>query len=281
MIDEKLIFIGGCMRSGTTILHRVLCASHESHPYITESWYLIDQLRIYRWCLQRYDVRHKDYFGERAIFDEFTRNILRNYFFVTRVRYAPATALVLKNPEVTSQFPLLGNWFKEARFVINVRDPRDTITSIVEVGERHRQDGLRTPQTSLGRNMQKLSNFYKKYYANLFSPAGRQIKDRMIFVRYEDIMTETEKTVQRLGDFCGLSFDMELLRHLGSQQESSLNLDAEVRARDPLSAAFWSDLYTKDLSASRIGRHRDVLTPEEIREIETHCADFNKVVPYW
>ncbi len=103
MAEEKLIFVGGCMRTGTTILHRVLCSSPASHPYITESWYLLDQLRIYAWSLQRYDVRQKDYFGEKENFDEFTRNIVRNYFRMIGVRYAPATALILKNPDRRAQ----------------------------------------------------------------------------------------------------------------------------------------------------------------------------------
>ncbi len=89
MAEEKLIFVGGCMRTGTTILHRVLCSSPASQPYITESWYLLDQLRIYAWSLQRYDVRQKDYFGEKENFDEFTRNIVRNYIRMIGVRCTP------------------------------------------------------------------------------------------------------------------------------------------------------------------------------------------------
>lgn len=281
MSEEKLIFIGGCMRSGTTILHRVLCAAEESHPYITESWYLLDQLRIYRWCLQRYDIRYKDYFGPRENFDRFTRNILQNYFDLTRSRYQPAKALILKNPEVTSQFPLLGNWFAEARFVVNIRDPRDTIASIVEVGQRHLARGVTSPQSRLGRDMKSLSSFYKSYYVNIFTPAAVPIRDRILFVRYEDIMTNPVNVVRQIGEFCGLTFDLELISHFGTQQEKSPNMDKDTRDKDPISAGFWSELYTKDLSDSRIGRFTDVLTAEEISQIEEHCADFNRVCPYW
>lgn len=67
MADDKLIFVGGCMRTGTTILHRVLCSSPAAHPYITESWYLLDQLRIYVWSLRRYDVRQRIISARRRI----------------------------------------------------------------------------------------------------------------------------------------------------------------------------------------------------------------------
>lgn len=280
MADDKLIFVGGCMRTGTTILHRVLCSSPASHPYITESWYLLDQLRIYVWSLKRYDVRQKDYFGEKENFDEFTRDIVRNYIRMIRTRYAPATAVILKNPELTGYFPLLAKWFDQARFVVNVRDPRDTIASMVEVGARHRADGAVTPQSRMGRNMKKRSNFYLKYYTQ-FLAGGKDLMRKSLVVRYEDLMGETEKTVESLSRFLDLPLDMEAIRNFDSRTEDSANLDAEKRKEDWLSRAFWSDLYTKNLSTERIGRHREVLTPEEIAEIETHCAKFNAAVPYW
>ncbi len=280
MADDKLIFVGGCMRTGTTILHRVLCSSPASHPYITESWYLLDQLRIYAWSLKRYDVRQKDYFGEKENFDEFTRDIVRNYIRVIRTRYAPATAVILKHPELTGFFPLLARWFDDARFVVNVRDPRDAIASMVEVGARHRADGTVTPQSRMGRNMKKRSNFYLKYYAR-FLAGGKDLMRRSLVVRYEDLMGETEKTVGSLSRFLDLPLDMEAIRNFDSRTEDSANLNAEKRKKDWLSRAFWSDLYTKGLSTERIGRYGEVLTPEEISEIETHCAKFNAAVPYW
>ena len=197
-----------------------------------------------------------------------------------RTRCAPATALILKHPDLTGFFPLLAKWFDEARFVVNVRDPRDTIASMVEVGARHRADGAVTPQSRMGRDMKKRSNFYLKYYAR-FLAGGKDLMRKSLVVRYEDLMGETEKTVEGLSRFVDLPLDMEAIRNFDSRTEDSANLDAEIRKEDTMFRAFWSELYTKNLSTKRIGRYREVLTPAEIAEIETHCAKFNAVVPYW
>ena len=101
MDEENLIFIGGCMRSGTTILHKVLCAANEAHAYTTESWFLVDQLRAYIWSLKRYDVRHRDFFGEQENFDRFTRDIFSRYFQEARRNLDNPQTLILKNPEIT------------------------------------------------------------------------------------------------------------------------------------------------------------------------------------
>ncbi len=268
------------MRSGTTILHKVLCAANEAHPYITESWFLVDQLRSYLWSIERYDVRHRDYFGEQKNFDQFTRDILLRYFQVTRQNLSDPQALVLKNPEITGQFPLLGNWFDNARFVVNVRDPRDTIASIVKVGERHAKSGMRTQQSGMGRDMKVLSNFFKRYYIRVFDE-NSPTRERTIFVRYEDVMRDVEKECDRIGEFCGLTFSHAKLRALGEDKTDSANLDPEVRSQDPYSGAFWSELYNRNLSTERIGRYKEILSPAEIRQIEDHCADFNRIYPYW
>lgn len=280
MSEEGLIFLGGCMRSGTTILHRVLCSARESHPYISECRYLFDQLQLYALSRPGFDTVHKDFFGTPENLERFTKNILRNYFLMTRARYAPAPVLILKHPEATPYFPLLGRWFDTARFVVSVRDPRDTIVSIMDVGQRHKASGLKTPMAGMGRDMRRLSEFFKDRYASVLK-AREKIGAGIVFVRYEELMTNTESIVGRLGEACGLHFDMDEIRQLGNRREQSAFLDRETRTKDDFSGAFWSDLYTDNLSGSRIGRYREALSPEEIAEIEAHCADFNKVFPYW
>ena len=34
MAGESVIFIGGCMRSGTTLVQRILCAGKGAHPHL-------------------------------------------------------------------------------------------------------------------------------------------------------------------------------------------------------------------------------------------------------
>jgi len=268
------------MRSGTTILHKVLCTANEAHPYISETWFLVDQLRAYLWSLERYDVRHRDYFGERENFDQFTRDILDRFLKETRKNLSHPKALVLKSPEISGQFPLLGEWFDNAFFIMNIRNPLDVIASIVEVGEKHRKDKRKSEQAMMGRDMYVLSNFFKRYYFRAFDKSS-PIRDRTLFVRYEDMMKDPESECNRVGKFCGLTFSPDKLLALGDEPSNSANMDPEVRLQDPYSGAFWSELYNKNLSTKRIGRYAEVLTPGEIDKVKKYCADFNQICGYW
>src|SRR3546814_15733803 len=57
----------------------------------------------------------------------------------THQRSGRPAALVLKSPELATYFPHAAVLLPAARFVISVRDPKDTIASMIEVGEKHRQ----------------------------------------------------------------------------------------------------------------------------------------------
>ncbi len=268
------------MRSGTTILHKILCTANEAHSYITESWFLVDQLRSYLWSLERYDVRHKDYFGEQENFDRFTRDILDRFFQETRRNLSNPQTLVLKNPEISGQFPLLGSWFENALFVMNIRNPLDVIASIVEVGEKHKKDKIKSEQSLMGRDMYVLSNYFKRYYIRAFD-MNNPIRERTFFVRYENIMRDVERECERISEFCDLTFLPEKLRALGEENTGSANMNRDVRLQDPYSGAFWSELYNKNLSAKRIGRYTEVLTAGEIEQVKTYCTDFNQLFRYW
>ena len=54
-----------------------------------------------------------------------------------------------------------------------------------------------------------------------------------------------------------------------------------MRQRSDLTAAFWSDMYTEDLSTASIGKHKSILTEQEVREIEARLEFVGKTFSYW
>jgi hypothetical protein len=277
---DSLIFIGGSQRSGTTILQKLLGTANECHPIIGECWFVLHQLAVYDQMMAKFNMMLVDYFPERENFDRFTRDILSRFFDETRKNLSNPDTLVLKQPSLTAYFPLLGKWFEQARFIINVRDPRDTIASIVKVNEQHKRDGVQSGQSRMGRDMNVLSEFYKSYYKYAFDISS-PIRDRTLFVRYEDLMKDASKECTRIAEFCNLSFDNEKINSLGQIKTTTSQMDPEVRKKKPSGAAFWSDLYSEDLSTSRIGRYKEVLTSNEISQVQTLCSDINNGFKYW
>src|SRR3546814_1868167 len=79
----------------------------------------------------------------------------------------------LKSPELSTYFPHAADLFPEARFVISVRDPKDTIASMIEVGERHRRSGVNSFLAAAGRNIDALSKSYRQFYLPVMQTMGR------------------------------------------------------------------------------------------------------------
>ncbi|MFT5139306.1 MAG: hypothetical protein ACI9H8_001521 [Lysobacterales bacterium] len=277
---DSLIFIGGSQRSGSTILQKLICTANECHPMIGECWFLLHQLSAYQNQINNYDVLLEDYFGRRENFDQFTRNILSRFFDETRKNLSNPHTLVMRHPGITTQFPILGSWFENARFIINIRDPRDTIASIVKVNEQHKREGVKSGQSRLGRDMNLLTQYFKRNYLNTFD-INSPIRDRTLFVRYESLMKDVSKECAKIAGFCSLSFDDNKINSLGQVKTNTPHMNPDIRKKEHSGAAFWSDLYSEDLSTTRIGKHKEILTSNEILQIQMLCNDFNKVFPYW
>ena len=278
--ERKFIFVGGCMRSGTTIVQRLLCSSPVTNPILSECYYLAEQLGLYMKSRSTFEMRSREYFSNVEGLTAFTREIVDRFLSLTLSNCAPAKTLVLKNPELTRYFPLLASWYPHALFVVTVRDPRDTVTSILNVADQHRKDGVTSSITRMGRDMALLSRFYKSYYRPVLSHL-KEMKDQVIMVRYEGFVKETDEVVAAVSRFCDIP-----LRHQDMADEKAWGgetpyFDDQKRSGHKFFDAFWSPLYNKALSESRIGRYKDYLAGDEIAAIERHCADFNRIIPYW
>ena len=279
MSDDKLIFVGGSMRAGTTILQRILCSSPGSIPVIGECQYLTQQFYVYHRALEQFELFHGDFFSSKATVEEFTKGIISDFLALTRQRYAPATTFVLKHPELTKFFPRLAKWFSHAKFVVIVRDPRDTIASMLEVTSRQRENDVDFFMTRFGRDMKKFSHYYKAIYAPVFRK-HETLRNSLLIVRYEQLLEERTSVIDALSSFCGLTFDYESFEKQPLSDEHT-TLDGRRRENDKFSSSFWTPLYTKGLSSERIGRYRESLSEQEITDIESACADFNAVCSYW
>lgn len=269
MDGEGVIFLGGCMRSGTTLLQRMLCASPQMHRLIEECQFLTALLNLHEDWRRRFDWL-REFYGTPERFEAYARSTVDGFLRATFATLAPTRAIVLKNPELTLHFPTLAAWYERARFVVMVRDPRDTIASILDVAGRHDEAGInRSRLVQMGRDMAELSRFYKSYYAGpLQSP---KTMGRVAVIRYEDVVSRPQEAIAALSRLLGIELGID-----------RMPVDSfEGRNRDAYSSAFWTRLRTEPPSVDSVGRHRRSLSADEIAAIERHCADFNRAFPYW
>lgn len=106
--EEKFIFIVGSGHCGTSILHRVLGYHPQIFDLPNETWWFVDGLYAK---------------SKKEIISVF--NIKRLFSF---------TAVLEKTPNHLHEYYKLQNLFKNPKFIIIVRDPRDVVSSFVSRG---------------------------------------------------------------------------------------------------------------------------------------------------
>jgi hypothetical protein len=267
------------MRSGTTVIHRALCTARNSNPYISESWFLHELFSLFDRNMRRFEVRHKDQFGEPAEFARLVSLNLNYYIEMVSARYGNPEVLIFKHPELTSHFTTIKQLAPETKFLVIVRDPRDVIASIKNVNARHRKTGTWSPHGTLS-TMEQFCDYYASYYNSVFAQRA-DFASKLMFVRYEDVVSQPVKTFAHISAFSGASYADDAMTKFTDEHAKANNFRKDLRLKDPLSSAYWSEMYTKDLSTERIGSYAKTLDADEVREIQTRLAGFGKSFRYW
>lgn len=279
MAQQQIVLIGGAKRSGTTVIHRALCSGENTNPYISESWFLSDIMRLYHWNLTRYEIRHADQFGDVQNFRELILQNIRHYMTLVSVKYGDPEVLMLKHPELTYHFAELSQHFPAFKFIVIVRDPRDVIASIKRVANRHNEDGVISPQTVLDTTAKLCSN-YARYYANLGANI-KSLENRILYLKYEDFVRNPNEQLIRITRFCGARYVAKKAVDFLPEHGEAPNFDKAKRTEDAFSGAFWSDMHTQPLSDSKVSSFRNDLSESDITEIEARLKPFGAKFGYW
>ena len=276
---QTILFVGGAMRSGTTITHRALCQAKNSNPYISESWFLHDLFHLYAWNLSRYEIRMQDQFGDRSNFANLIKHNLKYYLDTVSSKYADPEVLILKHPELTQHFLTIREMTPNSKFLVIVRDPRDVISSIKTVNARHKKGEVETPISRL-RTLNNYCSYYARYYKKIFEQKST-FKDDLMFVRYEDVVSQPATTFAQISSFCGAVYEGEEMKSFNPEETESKNLSRDARMKDPVSSAFWSEMYTQELSAGSIGKYKKSMPTDDVKEIERLLEGMGKAFKYW
>lgn len=201
--------------------------------YLPECTIITEFVRLYSVCVNDTDRRFKAFFGERAAAKEKFSAILK-----TALSGTPDDA-VLKDPNLCLYLNEWRELFPNDRAVIIIRDPRDVVSSMLQV--------LR--KTNPGAKVRQAIDAVAPHFFEI-DRADLQT-DKILTVRYEDIVSSKRGTINVLSGFLG--------RPLSTMHQSSYKFDQS----DP----FFSNLYGKPVVSERIGCYKTQLTQVELREV--------------
>lgn len=265
-------FIGGAPRSGGTLLTSILCSDQTTNPTLREAHYLREMVRTYAQGKQLYNTLEGcHYFDDLDDLRHFSGTWVNNFLVRMLEKYTPASNLVFKSFLMSVLFPVVYELLPDARFLVSVRDPRDITCSQIDVGEK---------QNSLGQHVRFPRNAYKlarenlQYYLPSMTYQDKGFREKVLFIRYEDLVNDTSRQIDRIRHFTGLSLDD--YEPDKSWTGGGRNFAADREAGD----AYINELYGKGMTSSRIGRYRRKLTQDEIRTIEAECAAIFSVFGY-
>ena len=255
-IDPPHFFITGAQRSGTTLL-RLLLNSHSKiavpeeagflMPYITSGMLkrrrpmsASEKLRFLRFVSR--DEQFKKW---RLSEEDFV------VFKETELTYKGAVSLLYttfgqvhgkaivgdKTPKFIRKLKILCRTYPEARFIHIVRDGRDTYLSLKQ----------RQHHSASNAALASLEWRIKEY---LIGSALAEAKDRVMLVRYEDIIQSPVRQLQAITDFIGVEFEEKFLDFWTS---SEAFIDKQH-----------SDLIFQPIDPSNREKWRAALTEEEI-----------------
>ncbi len=265
------LFVGGGARTGTTLMQILLCQAEVTSPMAPEAHFLRSFLSAYR--MARGGAAHQipQFFDDAEAFRRFHAGILERYLQHVHTRFPGASCLVLKDPEMTRAFPELFELSPESRFICMIRDPRDVIVSLINVGKKMQAQGRRDllAQAAQARDMDHLCRYFKAFYDPILQMRQPAFWAQTLFVRYEDLVRHPDTVVRDVARFTGLTLPLKTVYDTGT-------VDFAKRAESP----WLSHLYGKGISASRVGTYADALSQEEVHTVEAACAELLDLFGY-
>lgn len=249
--DDKLIFVGGVPRSGTTLLQIML----DSHPDIyggPEFDWLPTIVELRRLMQESVESGRINTFCSKETINKEIANFVVSLIMPVAERNG-CTYISEKTPWNVLVFNELMDIFPKAHFINVVRDPRAVIASMLEVGKRGKLSGKKTPSyTRRIAAAVKIVEACQKSAKNAISKNPR----RVLTIKYENIVTNPITETKKICDFLGI----EWFAKMAIPSEVKHQTYAAINPIDP-SPFLTKETYMQPPDSSRIERWKQTLNP--------------------
>lgn len=247
------LFVAGAPRSGTTILHAIVCASEKTNGYITECSYFTAFMHPLLIGLNTFDVHTKHYFATREALIQNHSEILNSELSKIWEKTGRPEVLALKDPMLTPLIPHLSEPLPQAKFVVSVRDPRATVSSRIEVAKRET------------RNNEVADDQIRRFcdeYVHMYGTVANHLPtlgDRILIVDYRDVAH-------------GTAFDKLTAFGVGRIDTRRIWSNAIADPTRPSSDVWATALHGKMPSVASIDRYREHLDSRAEKMILDICG---------
>ena len=256
---QNLLFVGGCPRSGTTLVKRILDAHSQIYcgPEFGQLPNLCGQYATMQKGIRA--ERISAYATEAELQAAFREFILR--FAQTPLKKSGKRYFAEKTPDNLLVFYTLFELFPEARFIHVVRNPLDVVASYLKVGRRGDKESVQFPQFHsahfAARTWLKKVNTLWGHKDGFDDPAFRK---NYLEIKYEDLVRQPETEIAKLCAWLGVAFEPEQVI-----SSSGKKLEGDPAS---LGGVFYTEAeYYRPIDDSAVGSYQQHLTRAEIRDV--------------
>lgn len=265
---ESPIIIGGCGRSGTTLM-RVILDSHSQIACGPESNVFPSPNRLNAGSAGAAKLAKKFDFTSEEM-SQLLRTSSNRAEFAERFfdAYRARSGKPLwadKTPRNIQVMPYILEHFPKARFVHVIRDGRDVVCSL-RTHPRHRVvDG----KVIKLHTWNPIEDCVGRWVNDVGDGLAYRGDPRYYELKYEDLVTETEATLRGLFEFLQLEWEPAVMNFHEVQSSS----------RDPVKFAQNPEA-TKPLQSSSIGRWRKDLSQDDLAYVLRECGPLLRTLGY-
>ena len=248
----KKIFVLGPPRSGTTLIYSLIAGD----CFLPECTFVSTLIESFHQIYKNGDNERFDYYGHTlANLVEIFRKPIYDFLYTASLKVGGVSkyCFIYKDPMLTHYLEYLPLFFGDNyKVLFCIRDPRDVVASMLRVLQKKNEAA--EPDALFDEAIHFIFPFYKAIYRldNTIDDVGR---DKILFVRYEHLVTGREETLRDLETFLGITVNLH------SVNESMI-------ARLDQTSPFYSENYGKPITTRLIGSYQDSLTAEQIARIE-------------
>jgi protein-tyrosine sulfotransferase len=200
----KYIFVGGCGRSGTTLIQKILSA-HKNIEAGAEFGFTKDIFKLYSGLSISYDQQMLSTY----IHDKKELKLLFEKFyagFFDHLKKSNTFYISEKTPSNIFVAHEALTVFEDAFFINVIRDGRDVAQSHIQVKKRYKKN-----KKFAGFSIKSTCRLWNSSIDNYFSLIKSEHQSRIINICYESLIKDPENVLKELFSRLNLDFSTELL----------------------------------------------------------------------
>ena len=240
----KFIFVGGCGRSGTSLVQKLL-VSHSKIIGGPEFDHTKDIFQVYKNMVSDFSLERQSFFYSKEMVDKNFRNFYQGFFQELLLKNKDAIYISEKTPINIDVIEDLLEVIPESKFINVVRDGRDVVLSHFNVKKRSKNKGIKIDRKKW--TTSAISMLWNRSINSYFNAIKKSdFQARIFTVKFEDLVKKPQKVLLELFSFLNLSFEDKILfPEQINPQETGAIIDG---------IWYTEEMYIQKFNAQRIGK---------------------------